>query len=377
MVQKRFNNFGTSADAGKTKDMNQQLFAPAVLRADTPGILAAPPSQVILQPHSVIFPSGLILVEDEAISVDITTGFSSADFTISYEHTDVDQIGGAAAVLRVDSGLLQVVTNGVILGWVKYPGGSVPIDASMIFIAFPGRVVAGQEFKEILRRPSEGAQIASSGTIATSNSALALGQVVPPTPFRITLPDLVVSKRIALTTDQHVRVFDRTTGADMTRVTTIPNPAEYTLNETTGLFTFNSADEGNTLDISDFTYGMDLLVTKESAGSAATRDLVFTFTTFDLPIKTLMIDYVILTDYTVDPVEVLDINGQSGTFIVSKNEPDAPGDGSISRTVIRLLTGVYQTTNEGQVVLRLRESLGALGQGVLLQVRASVFDLPF
>jgi hypothetical protein len=140
MSQRRYVNFGTDADSSKAKAINRALAAPQVLRATEPFLQAVAPDQLVVQPHTLIFDSGIILDENEQLVFTVPTTFSAADYTLAYQHVDEDIIGGTAATIELQSGLLQTLPDSVILGWVRYPGGSVALDNTMVFPARLGQI---------------------------------------------------------------------------------------------------------------------------------------------------------------------------------------------------------------------------------------------
>lgn len=380
MSQKRFLNFGTTADAGKTKAIVQQLFGAQLLRGDVPFFSTLPPDQLIIQPHAVVFDSGLVLVEDEVVAVTVVTGSPSANYTIYYEHIDEDQIGGAAATLRTVGGLQTSITNGVVLGWVVYPGGAVPLDNTMAFPAVEAQVNVGRGFDETVKTAADATVVAQDPTITTAQGPdviRSLNQAIPAFPFQIVNLDLVVSHLITLEDDQRVRVYNRDDAAAMTRVAAGPATGEYSLDEDNGAFTFAEVDEGKLIDIADITYGASLDLTKNSSPTeAAMEEFILTFPVTDVLIRSVQIEYVIFHNYTIDVVEAVGVDGSPGTITYRKDEPTTP-DGSISRLLIRFLEGSFLSSDGGQFTLRLRKVLGTTGAGLLLSARASASDLPF
>lgn len=376
MSQKRYINFGTDADAGKVKAINSQFFAPQVLRADEPFFSASPPDQLLIQPHSCIFESGIVLVEDEEIAITISTSFNSANYTLYYEHLDEDNIGGIAASLKTAGGLLQTVDNGVILGWVVYPGGSVPLDSSMLYSNFRGQVTPGFEFKELTLPARIGIVNTKSDGVSSGLGPITSQYTIPSVaPYTVTATDSVLSN-LLLTSKQGIRVYCRDDNSYMTRVGTTPSIGEYAVNPDTEVFLFNSLDAGKTIQIFDIAYG-EVHKIENTDSSAGYIHRMFSFPASDAVIKTIFVEYVGLKGtYTIDPIEVIDVNGDSGTLSSSKVEP-SPFDGSISRLTVRLIEGIYIGTSGEQFILRLRESVGGLSEGLLLRVRASAYDLPF
>lgn len=378
MTQERYINFGHPADASGIKTINQQFFAPAVLRANEPLLQAVAPDQVLINPHSCVFVDGIVLVETEIHPVTIDTSPASANYTIYYTHEDEDLVGGVAALLHTDSGIKQSVENGVILGWVIYPGGSVQVDDTMLIPNWFSQVQPGGQYKEIVRVPADSLTVAKLLVTEPAPGYLAmLGQTIPATPHQILLTTgLLVSKLLAINLSRF-RVYSHDDGADMTRVSGAPSASgEYNVNTTTGLVTFHVLDEGKAVDLSDFTYGPSARLSINDTGSGKIVDEVYEFGTFDEPIRSIFVEYAILASgFTVDPVEILDADGDEATWIVEKDEPVTP-DGLVSRLKIRILTGTM-TGNGSQILVRLRKSLAAAAEGVVIKVRASVYDLPF
>jgi len=372
--QSRFFNFGTPADAAKYKMVQRQLFAPQVLRADDPFFASATPDQLVIQPHGVIFGDGVVLVEDEIIALTIPTTFSSADYTVAYEHVDEDIIGGTAADLKLLGGLLSAIEDSVILGWVVYPGGSVALDNSMLYPATQGQVQAGHGFREVIKRFDEGL-VASKTDITESTPQVALGEVIPGSPYQITKANLTIS-RLLPEAKQAIRVYNRDDGIDMTRVAASPSIGEFSLNVVTGVFTFASVDSGKVVDISDLTYGAEaLLVRNDDSVNAGVYDVLFSFSASDVPIRSILVEYTALSGMTLTGLLVLDVDGNRGTFEVSTHEPSSP-DGTVSRMTMRLLSGAYIDTSGGFIKVLVRVNLVASGEGLLFRARGSAYDIP-
>lgn len=380
MTQKRYINFGTPADAAKTKAIVQQLAQGQLLRANAPLLSASPPDQIVVSPHAVVFDSGMVLVEDESSLLEISTTSGSANYTIYYEHIDEDQIGGSAAILGITGGLHTSIVDGIVLGWVVYPGGSVALDNTMLFPAVEAQIRAGRRFEETVKTADQAVVVARDDTITTTQGPdviRALGRTIPAYPWQITNVDLVVSRFLASTANQQIRVYSRDDESSMTRVTAGPVSGEYSLSASNGIFTFAEDDEGKVVDIADITYGADLDLTKNSSLTAeAMEEVIFTFPVTDLLIRSVQVEYVILKGYTIDVVEAVGPDGSPGTIDYRKDEPTSP-DGTISRLLIRFLESSFLSDEGGQFTLRLRKNLEADGAGLLLSVRASASDLPF
>lgn len=94
----------------------------------------------------------------------------------------------------------------------------------------------------------QGAAIAAflaGSTQATGTTIGALNEVatIPATPFTVTTAH-------ASTYVENLRVFNATTGLEMTRVASSPATGQYSVNTSTGVYTFASADAGSIVWIS-------------------------------------------------------------------------------------------------------------------------------
>jgi hypothetical protein len=372
MSQKRFLDYGTTADASKTKVMHAQLFAPQVLRADAPMFSAVVPDQLLINPHAVMFDSGVILVEDEVTIKTIATTFNSANYTVYYEHVDEDLIGGVAAILRVAAGLLRAVSNGVVLGWVVYPGGSVPLANSMLYVNWRGQVVGGLAFDETTVWSNSDMSTAISGPswVTLNYNALKFENI--PGGLQVDFSGFFLSRNLAVA-KQKIRVIHQDANVQFSRVTGAPGAGQYNVNGI-GIITFNAADVGKRVAIVDMTYGQQCRIPiNTDPVNPGYLDTTSTFPVKNLPVRTIFVEYVVVAGYTVDPVEILDINGDAAAYSITKQEFL---NGQVSRLTIRLLDGVFYGTGGEAFVVRLRGALAPSGMGADLRVRASSYDLP-
>jgi len=375
MSQKRLLNFGTTADASKTKEMHQQFFAAQVLRADEPFISAYPPDQILVRPHSVIFDNGLILIEDEIQTFTVETSYNSSTYTIYYEHIDEDIIGGVAASLKLVFGLLPSVSNGVVLGWIVYPGGSVPVSNSMIYSNWKGQITGGQNFRELHQYPNNAQIIAQSASVSMTEAIGMLNQTIPGSAPYILDVNSIFHSNLLIVANQKIRVYNHDSGSDMTRVTTTPSLGQFTLDSSTGIMVFSSADAGKIVDVSDITYGSRL--SRDQNGSAtedAVIDRLYTFKAMPEVVKNITLGYIELNDYSVDVAEIVDVNGNQATFTSSTEEVD---EGTPARTIVRLTSGAFSSDEGGHFSVRTRVSMGPSGDGIDRGIRASTYDLPF
>ena len=140
MTQHRYFDYGIEASASVFKAMLAGLTSKTILRGGEIGVASAvPPTQpdrITIQPFWVMLDSprttqqgtqraSLLLHEDEPKQLRVPITSAAANYTVVLRHTDVDLEGGNAAVLTLDFGLLrnQNLTDGLVLGYVLYPGG--------------------------------------------------------------------------------------------------------------------------------------------------------------------------------------------------------------------------------------------------------------
>lgn len=95
-------------------------------------------SQIIAAPGALMLPSGIVVVEDEEVTIELGTGFppaSATDYTVATQHdeADIGLISGEAMTYYVTASLLTAQpSDGTILGWIRHPGGSVPLETTFI-----------------------------------------------------------------------------------------------------------------------------------------------------------------------------------------------------------------------------------------------------
>lgn len=376
MSQRRFVNFGADANASTVKTINSVLAAPQVLRATAPFFQASSPDQLVVRPHSVVFESGMILDEDETLAFTVPTTFGSQDYTLLYEHVDEDIIGGTAATIELRGGLVNNLPNTVVLGWVRYPGGSVPIDATMLFPNRIGQLRSDRLTKETVAAAQQA--IATSPIVTLTTDPNLLSTTVPTTPYQVTLGAVHVS-RLLTYAEQKVRVYDHTAGAELTRISAgTPATGQFLLDSTTGVMTFAALDMGNTVSISDITYGAGCrLAANSSLTDGGLVDTFYSFGVTEEPIRAITAEYIPLgTGYAMSLVEAYDITGTAITVSSAVAGPTT-ADGTAGRLVARLTDGTRFGTAGQFITVRLRETVPANTSGLLLRVRATNYDLPF
>ncbi len=127
MSQRRINVYGDLIDTADMPDMISNIMAPG--RIIGCNFTVAGSDLMYVTPGSCLLPDGVLVLEDEAKSLIVPNSSLPADYTIVYQLEDTIILGGSPAILRLLTGIKrqQDFPDGVILGWLRYPGGSIPI----------------------------------------------------------------------------------------------------------------------------------------------------------------------------------------------------------------------------------------------------------
>jgi hypothetical protein len=130
MSQKRIQDYGSPIVAQSLKSLTDSITTAGILSGNE--FVSESERRIRINPGACVTHQGVIIVEDEAKTLSMESNTSSAvDYTIYYLHEDVDISGGVAAELILESGLLTSdVVKGCILGYVRYPGGGIPLEQS-------------------------------------------------------------------------------------------------------------------------------------------------------------------------------------------------------------------------------------------------------
>jgi len=134
MSQSRIWNFGDPFTAEKTKQVQKVLNCPGVYSGYDISIIGT--NKISLAAGGYLLqPDGVIVTESIAIQLILATLPSIATiYTITCRHTDVQNIGGAAAIYAIEKGNYPInsLSDGVVIGWIHHPGGAAPFIISMI-----------------------------------------------------------------------------------------------------------------------------------------------------------------------------------------------------------------------------------------------------
>lgn len=129
MSQQRIQDYGSPVVAQSLKSLIDAITIPGILSGNE--FVRDASNRLRINPGSCVTQQGVIIVEDETKIITIDNTSIPVDYTIYYLHEDVQISGGVAAELTKEAGLLTPeVVQGCILGYVRYPGGSIPLEQS-------------------------------------------------------------------------------------------------------------------------------------------------------------------------------------------------------------------------------------------------------
>lgn len=132
MTQRRIWNFGDTFTSEKAAILSAALHSPGVYSGYLPTITDT--DSLSLSSGFLMLPSGIVVTESSPIEMRIyPLPAAATNYTLTCRHTDRDLIGGQAALYAVETGLISSLPDGVVLAYIKYPGGAVPLSYSHLF----------------------------------------------------------------------------------------------------------------------------------------------------------------------------------------------------------------------------------------------------
>ena len=133
MSQKRYTDFGSLRSAEQFNAIVKNLTKPGILQGGSFSIVGS--DKVHIAPITLVTENGVIISESETQIITVTNTSSAKNYTIYYEHINSEILGGSKATLLVKDGHSKQsdLANAVVIGYVKYPGGSVPLATSHLY----------------------------------------------------------------------------------------------------------------------------------------------------------------------------------------------------------------------------------------------------
>jgi hypothetical protein len=140
VAQQRINIYGSLIDTADLPTMVSSLFQPGRYLGcnfEVGGV-----NRLRVSPGSALLPDGVLIIEDESKELLIGNSSFAADYTIIYQLDDSRILGGSPATLRATAGITRqsAFTDAVVLGWVRYPGGAIPLSEAHFTQPFHLRV---------------------------------------------------------------------------------------------------------------------------------------------------------------------------------------------------------------------------------------------
>jgi hypothetical protein len=122
--------FGDLIDTGDLPTMVSNLMAPGRLAGLDFSVAAA--DQLSITPGTCLLPDGVLILEDQIKTLLVPNSSFSTSYTVIYRLQDARVLGGSPALLSLLPGLAPQsnFTDATVLGWIQYPGGSVPLQPS-------------------------------------------------------------------------------------------------------------------------------------------------------------------------------------------------------------------------------------------------------
>ena len=135
-MQSQFIATGDPVTSVSLQQIFQSLANPGVLEGNE--LIAVTSSILGVSPGTALTDSGVFIIESEVKQLAFTLTVSPQNYTVYYQYVTSKNFGGNPATLTMQTGLVEAdgFVNGVVLGWVLYPGGSVPLNSSM-FVSAP------------------------------------------------------------------------------------------------------------------------------------------------------------------------------------------------------------------------------------------------
>lgn len=251
-MQVRYYNYGTTANAEGLKAVHSSILSPQLLFG---GELAVYSTDTIsIAPCGLVFGDGVVMTESEIKYHTFALGGAAASWTVSYQHIDAAVSSGVPAELTVETGLLSSTSVRTVIGWVIYPGGSVPLSSEMLFRAPYGRSPEGHVVYNTIATPNDWLRTSAS----SDNGADTVPE--PWTPITIpTRPTTASVSATSLLSTSYarsgivIRLADGTMLTQVESITDLDNAKDqFHLNYNTRALTFSTKNAGL------MAYGVDL-----------------------------------------------------------------------------------------------------------------------
>lgn len=136
MSQTRYIDYASSVTSNQINTINKTMSSSGILES-TGNILKVVGNTIIrVNPYKIITPDGIIILEDTTQDLTVNLTYSAKNYTIVLRHSVQKISGGNAAYVEVLENLYEMYsfTDATVLGWVIYPGNTVVLDDTMIYL---------------------------------------------------------------------------------------------------------------------------------------------------------------------------------------------------------------------------------------------------
>jgi len=124
MAQTRYLNYFTDANASQFNTVNYALHNKGVYRGMD---LVVDTGKLYVDPGISLQPDGVVWQEDVRVQITFVASMAPALYTVVATHDNRQITGGVGVLYALLPGTLTTVVNGIVLGWVYYPGGGVTL----------------------------------------------------------------------------------------------------------------------------------------------------------------------------------------------------------------------------------------------------------
>lgn len=143
MPQTRIGNFGETAVSWLENAERKFILPKGVYEGFSLGVTTAFDLEIApgegVQHNGVVWFEGLERIDGDVqldstatVTVLFTPPGGATDYTIVAKHENQSILGGVGVSYELQGGILPDATDGVVLGWIRHPGGAIPLATTML-----------------------------------------------------------------------------------------------------------------------------------------------------------------------------------------------------------------------------------------------------